>query len=334
MNLKVLLAVFKRNFSAYFISPLGYLFICVFVLLTAFAAFWSKGFFNTNLANLDQLNGWFPWIMLFFVPAITMSIWADERRQGTDELLLTIPAGDLEIVLGKYLAVVGIYTVSLAFSLVSNFIVLRWLGNPDVGLFLGTYAGYWLVGVTMLAVGMVASFLTSNLTVAFVLGLCSMPPLVFADGANLVFSGEMAQMVKHWGMGDQLRDFGRGVLSFASLVYFAGLTALMLYLSMILIGRRHLRTGQGMIANHFFYSFAHLLWLGSFFTFWLFLSQYFQLADVATLLAILYVVLHVGLVWGWSVPRRTGRVVDAICVHTLGPRRVAVDVRRRGNCVR
>src|SRR5580658_9798059 len=213
MNTNVVGAIFKRNFFSYFNSPTGYVFICVFVALSSLAAFWPNDFFNANLDNLDQLNKYLPFILLVFIPAITMSIWADERRQGTDELLLTIPAGDFDVVLGKYLAAVAIFSVALLFSLVSNLSVLCWVGSPDIGLFLATYFGYWVVGWAMLAIGMVASFLTGNLTVGFVLGALFNVPLAFASSANVILDSDKAVAIQRWSIAHQFRDFSRGVIS-------------------------------------------------------------------------------------------------------------------------
>ncbi|MFM7033739.1 MAG: Gldg family protein [Planctomycetia bacterium] len=239
MKWHVLDAVFKRNFVAYFSNPTGYVFICVFVLLGSLAAFWPPEFFNSNLANLDQLNRYLPYLLLVFVPAITMSVWADERRQGTDELLLTIPASDWEVVFGKYLAAVGIYTVALLFSCVCNLIILiRW-GTPDGGLFLSNYLGYWFTGLAMLAIGMVASFLTSNLTVAFILGLFFNAPLAVSDRASTVMGPRMAERVRGWSLAEHFSDFGRGIVSLSSIAYFVGIAAICLYIAMVLIGRRH-----------------------------------------------------------------------------------------------
>ena len=264
MNTKVLYSVFKRNFVSYLSNPTGYVFICVFVLLSSIAAFLPDEFFNANLANLDQLNLWFPLIMLVFVPAITMSIWADERRQGTDELLLTIPAGDFDIVIGKFKAAVCIYTVSLLFSLLCSLAILRYLGNPDVGLFLCTYLGYWLVGVTMISIGMVASFLTGNLTVAYILGAFFCAPLIalnWIDAAPI--STEVAQTLKSFSIASQFSQLGRGIVNFSSILYFAMITSTMLYLSMVLIGRRHWTANQKMVGTfHYTVRVVSLLAVG------------------------------------------------------------------------
>jgi ABC-2 type transport system permease protein len=240
MNFRVLFAIFKRNFFSYFANPTGYVFICGFVLVSGFAAFWPHEFFNANLANLDQLNRYLPFIMLGFVPAITMSIWAEERRLGTDELLLTLPASDLDVVLGKYLAAVAIFTVSLLFSSAANIFVLFRLGNPDIGLLITTCLGYWFVGIAMLAVGMVASFLTSNLTVGFVLGVALNAPLVFAATNDVIISNpSLVQSIRQWSISALFADFARGVVSASSVIYFLSIVAIGLYLSMVLIGRRH-----------------------------------------------------------------------------------------------
>jgi hypothetical protein len=232
MNVQAVIAVFKRNLASYFGSPSGYVFICAFLVASGVAAFCTDEFFDSNLANLDQLNEWLPWILLGFIPAITMSVWADERRQGTDELLLTLPGSDLDVVLGKYLAAVSIFAVSLIVSLGANFIVLKQLGNPDFGLLCSTYLGYWFVGLAMLAIGMVASFLTANLTIAFVLGVAFNAPLAYFE----------------WGITANFLDFSRGIISFSGIVFFVGLAAAMLYICSILIGRRHWAGSQdGMV---------------------------------------------------------------------------------------
>ena len=241
MNGNVLRSIFKRDFVSYFSSPTGYVFICVFVMLSSLATFWPPEFFASNLANLDQLSRWLPFIMLVFIPAITMSIWAEERHQGTDELLLTTPASDLDVVLGKYLAGVAIFTVSLMFSAFSIFLVFKWgLGDPDAGLFLSTYIGYWFIGIAMIAIGMVASFLTDNLTVGFILGMLFNLPLALAGVADwFIKDPAVAQVVRKWGALEQFRDFERGVISLGGATYFVMISVVMLYISMVLIGRRH-----------------------------------------------------------------------------------------------
>ncbi|QEG37148.1 Gldg family protein [Bythopirellula goksoeyrii] len=241
MNWNVLKSIFKRDFVSYFSNPTGYAFICVFVVLSSLATFWPPEFFSSNLANLDQLSRWLPFIMLVFIPAITMSIWAEERRQGTDELLLTSPASDFDVVLGKYLAGVAIFTVSLLFSAFSIFLVFKWgLGDPDGGLFVSTYIGYWFIGLAMIAIGMVASFLTQNLTVGFILGtLFNMPLALFGVSDWFIKNPAIAQTVRQWGALERFKDFERGVISLGGATYFIMLAVVMLYICMVLIGRRH-----------------------------------------------------------------------------------------------
>ncbi len=240
-------AVMKRNFVGYFSNPTGYVFLCIFVFLTSVAAFWPYEFFNQNLATLDQLNKWFPLIMLVFIPAITMSIWAEEKRQGTDELLLTLPADDFDIVIGKYMSAAAIFTASLLFSQLSTFVTLSILteGQLDIGLVFASYLGYWFVGLAMIAIGMIASFLTGNLTVGFILGSLFNAPLAFASLAESVSPWrQVGQWVAGSGIARPFDDFGRGVISSSSIVYFLLVAVVALYACMVLIGRRHWTGGK------------------------------------------------------------------------------------------
>ncbi len=279
----VVRALARRELASYLANPAGYVFLTLFIAATAAGAFLQEGFFARNLADLALLNKVMPLILMLFVPAVTMNLWAEERRVGTDELLLTMPVRDLEVVLGKFLGAVGIYTVGLAFSLV-NVVLLAWLGDPDSGLMLSTYFGYWLVGTTFVAIGLLGSMFSSNATVAFILAALGCAGLVFAgtapwaDGivgcamiagaAALIWvtvrgNGQLAGWVAlaggvlgvlMWltgiwpnftetfallGVDRHFYGFGEGVVRLGDVVYFLGITTVVLYLCTFMIGRRH-----------------------------------------------------------------------------------------------
>lgn len=243
MRTHVISAVFKRNVASYFSGVLGYLFIVVFVVAGAFLAFDSE-FFANNLCNLDRLSARFPLLLLFIVPAITMTAWADEKKTGTDELLFTLPARDFEILAGKYLAVLAVYSIALLFSL-THVVVLCFLGQPDWGLLFATYLGYWLSGGALLAAGMFASVLTSSSTVAFILGaaICSIPVFIEqVPGVTATLEG--LDIREPLSIGGQLRDFTDGKITYSGLLYFIGVGGFFLYLNSVMIARRHWAGGQ------------------------------------------------------------------------------------------
>jgi gliding motility-associated transport system permease protein/gliding motility-associatede transport system auxiliary component len=233
-------ALGKRDLLRYFGNPTGYIFITLFILLSAAAAFWRPRFFLNNLANLDQLNEMFPYLLLFFVPALCMGLWSDERKQGTDELLLTLPLTDLEVVLGKYMAALGVYTASLVVSL-SHAAVLRWLGHPDIGLLTANYLGFWLMGAALIPIAMLGSLPTANATIAFILGslLCAVPVGLRQAGAAV--SDGLARRLAPFGFEIYTSDVSRGIVSLDAALYFACVGGFFVYLNVAVLGRRHWR---------------------------------------------------------------------------------------------
>lgn len=178
LDFKVVSAIFRKDMRTYLGNPTGYVFITLFIIVAQAVLILREEFFSRNLADLATLNEYMPAILMIFVPALTMNAWADERRSGTDELLLTLPVRDGEVVLGKYLGVLGTYTLSLALTAVAQLGVLAILGEPDKGLMFSTFAGYFLVGALFAAIGLASSMLTANVTVAFIMGVVGCALLV------------------------------------------------------------------------------------------------------------------------------------------------------------
>lgn len=239
-RLAAAVALGKRDLLRYFSNPTGYIFITLFILLSAAAAFWRPRFFLNNLANLDQLNEMFPYLLLLFVPALCMGLWSDERKQGTEELLLTMPVTDLDVVLGKYMAALGVYSASLVVSL-SHAAVLRWLGHPDIGLLAANYLGFWLMGAALIPIAILGSLPTANATIAFILGslLCAVPVGLRQAGATM--SDGLARQLAPFGFEMYASDFSRGIVSLDGALYFACVGGFFLYLNVVVLGRRHWR---------------------------------------------------------------------------------------------
>lgn len=239
MNKNIVLAVCKRDLRSWFGNPTGYVFILLFVAVSAAVMMWSAAFFTNNLANLDTWNDWFPAIALLFVAAATMGMWTSERANGTQELLFTLPAHDSDLLFGKFLAYVAVWTVSLLFTAALPLAVML-LGNPDWGQLFANYIGLWLFGVMLVSVSMVGSQLTHNTTVAFIASAL-IGGFVVILGPVLASCGFGSWTTN--GTVGQFSEFARGMVPVSGIVLFVGLTATFLYLNLALLARRHWRGG-------------------------------------------------------------------------------------------
>lgn len=211
----------KRELRAYFDSPIAYVVLTVFLLITGW--FFSSSLFLENVASLRTVFNVIPFIFLFFIPAITMSTFAEERRAGTLELLLTMPVRDREVIAGKLVAVCLILLSAIGLTLIYALTIAA-MGDLDVGATLSGYVGIFLYGMTAGAIGIFASSLTRNQIVAFILGFAIIFCLFLIDKVTQFVPGGLGLVLQYLGIDYHYQNLLRGVIDSRDVLYYASMT--------------------------------------------------------------------------------------------------------------
>ncbi len=237
------MTIFRREFGAYFNSPIAYIFIIAFLVLNS--GLFMTGFFLTGTADLRAFFGNLPFFLIFFIPAVSMRLWAEDKRTGTFELLMTLPMPTRDVVLGKYLSALAFYLVALLGTLPLP-IMVGALGNPDMGAIFSGYVGSALLGALYLAIGMFTSGLMRDQISAVILGImaCFTLFILGVPGVAATIDGwvpGMGSLLQHYlGLSAHFDMMLRGVISLGDLAYFLGLTAVFLTLNALwLEGRKY-----------------------------------------------------------------------------------------------
>jgi ABC-2 type transport system permease protein len=233
----------KRELQAYFTSPVAYVFIVIFLLLNGFFTFMVGGFFERGEASLaNSFFVWHPWFYLFLVPAVGMRLWAEERRVGTLELLLTMPIAPWEAIAGKFIAswlFLGL-ALALTFPVV---LTVNYLGSPDNGVIFAAYVGSWLMAGACLAVSCIASAITRSQVVSFILSvvaclfliLAGFPPVINLL-QNLTHSWQwLVDVITSFSVITHFDGFQRGVLDSRDVIFFLSVIGFSLFATSVIL---------------------------------------------------------------------------------------------------
>ena len=233
----------RREWSAYFNSPVAYIFIMIFLALAGFFTFSVSGFYEAGQADLRSFFVWHPWLYLILVPAVAMRLWAEERRQGTLELLFTSTVTPAQAITGKLVAAWAFLGLALLLTFPVP-LTAAWLGQPDWGVIVAGYIASFLLAGAYLAVGMFTSALTRNQVISFILAVVL--------GLFLILAGfqPVTELLSQWApqwLVDGVAAFSfmphyealqRGVLDARDFLYFASITGFMLFLTQLVLDNR------------------------------------------------------------------------------------------------
>ncbi|HYX66258.1 MAG TPA: ABC transporter permease [Burkholderiales bacterium] len=238
--MKAIWTLVKRELGAYFSSPVAYVFLVIFLLLAGFFTFTAGSFFERGEASLGAFFAWHPWLYLVLVPAVGMRVWAEERRSGTIELLLTLPVAPWQAIVAKFLASWIFLAVALALTF-PTVITVNVLGDPDNGMIAAGYVGSFLLAGSYLAITCMTSAMTRNQVVAFIVSVVLCLFLILA-GFNPVTdllvrwaSPAVVDTVAAFSVITHFDGFQRGVIDSRDLVFFLSVIGFALFATGVII---------------------------------------------------------------------------------------------------
>ncbi|NLM75609.1 MAG: ABC transporter permease subunit [Clostridiaceae bacterium] len=233
-------AVLKRDFKSYFNSPIAYVLIGLFMFLSSyfFNSYLSYGVSDITSNVVSDMS----FLLLFVIPILTMKSMAEDKKNGTEVLLLTSPARITEIVMGKFLALYCVFLIMTGFTLIFP-IILTVFGDPDLALIFSSYLGFVLYGAVFVAVGLFASSLTENQIVAAIIGFVGLFALYTIRYLASYFSGFLYDVFTWLSIADRYNDFMNGIIDISSVIFMISLAAIFIYLTVRVVERK--RWSQG-----------------------------------------------------------------------------------------
>lgn len=235
-----LLSIYKREFTSYFVTPVAYVFIVIFLFMTGVFTFYLGAFYESNQADLEPFFRFHPWLYLFLIPAISMRLWSDERKSGTIELLMTLPVSITDTVVAKYLAAWSFTAIALSLTF-PMWITANYLGSPDNTVVLASYIGSLIMAGGFLAIGSCISALTKSQVISFVISvvICFM---FILSGFPMVLDlfeswapQAVVDAVASFSFLTHFTSIKKGVIDIRDLIYFAALITFWLYVNIIII---------------------------------------------------------------------------------------------------
>ena len=222
-------AIYFKEMKAYFNSPMAYIFLVVFAIITGY--FFTRTFFLFNQSDMRSLFNIVPLVYLFFIPAITMGLIAREKNIGTMEVISTLPLNDFDFVIGKFLSAFSLVISGLLITLI-HFFTLTYVGtNIDLGAVFAGYLGLALVGAVYSAIGTFASSITDNQVVAFIIGIFIVLIFFLLDKMLIFIPMSITEIIQYLSIDYHLSNISRGVIDTRNLIYFMSVTGFFLFMT-------------------------------------------------------------------------------------------------------